>query len=95
MNVYYRSRALSDLEEIFQYINKRSPGGARNVIDAIHDAIAQVAEHPLSAERTSNPGIHAKVVRQYPYKIFYQVGVDHVEILHVRHGARRPWSPDK
>ncbi len=93
MKVHYRSRALFDLEEIFQYINQRSPGGARNVIGAIHDAIAQIAEHPLSTERTSHPGIHVKVVRRYPYKIFYQVRGDHVEILHVRHGARRPWFP--
>jgi toxin ParE1/3/4 len=93
MKVHYRGGALFDLEEIFQYINKRSPGGARNVIGAIHDAIAQIAEHPLSAERTSHPGVRVKVVRRYPYKIFYQVGVDHIEILHVRHGARRPWFP--
>jgi len=93
MRVHYRSRALFDLEEIFQFINRRSPGGARNVIGAIHDAIAQIAEYPLSAERTSHPSIHVKVVRRYPYKIFYQVGVDHIEILHVRHGARRPWFP--
>jgi toxin ParE1/3/4 len=95
MKVHYRARALSDLEEIFQYINKRSPGGARNVIDAIHDAIAYIAEYPLAAERTSYSGIHVKVVRQYRYKIFYRAGADHVEILHVRHGARRPWSPQK
>jgi toxin ParE1/3/4 len=91
--IHYRSQALFDLEEIFQYINQRSPGGARNVIGAIHDAIAQIAEHPLSTERASHPGIHVKVVRRYPYKIFYRVGVDYVEILHVRHGARRPWLP--
>jgi toxin ParE1/3/4 len=95
MKVHYRNRALFDLEEIFQYIDKRSPSGARNVVDAIHDAIAHIAEYPLSAERTSYSGIHVKVVRQYRYKIFYRAGVDQVEILHVRHGARRPWSPEK
>ncbi len=93
MKVHYRSWALFDLEQIFQYVNKRSPGGARNVIGAIHDAITQIAEHPLSAERTSHPGIRVKVVRRYPYKIFYQVSVDQIEILHVRHGACRPWLP--
>jgi len=72
MKVHYRSRALFDLEEIFQYIDKRSPSGARNVIDAIHDAIVHIAEYPLSAERTSYSGIHVKVVRQYRYKIFYR-----------------------
>jgi plasmid stabilization system protein ParE len=30
MKVRYRARALADLEEIFQYIDKRSPSGAHN-----------------------------------------------------------------
>jgi len=95
MKVHYRKRALADLERIFWYIDKRSPTGARNVIDAIHAAIDVIAEHPLSAERTSLVGIHVKIVRRYRYKIFYRVHADEVEILHVRHGARRPWSADK
>jgi toxin ParE1/3/4 len=95
MRVHYRERALADLDEIFQYIDKRSPSGARNVIDAISAAIKAIVEHPLSARETSSPHIHVKVVRPYRYKIFYLVGADQVEILHVRHGdARRPWSPE-
>jgi plasmid stabilization system protein ParE len=94
MRVHYRERALADLDEIFQYIDKHSPSGARNVIDAISAAINAIAEHPLGARETSFPHIHVKVVRRYRYKIFYLVGADQVEILHVRHGARRPWSPE-
>jgi plasmid stabilization system protein ParE len=95
MKVTYSNRALFEIDEIFLYIQKRSPGGARNVIDAIDDAIAQIAEYPLSAERTSRQGIHVKIVRKYPYKIFYRVGVDHVEIVHVRHAARQPWFSER
>ena len=36
-----------------------------------------------------------KVVGRYGYKIFYSVGVDAIEILHVRYGARRPWPPGR
>ncbi len=74
MKVTYQNQALFDLDEIFLYIHKRSPGGARNVIDAIYAAIAQIAEYPLGTERTSRRDIHVKVVRKYPYKIFYRVG---------------------
>jgi toxin ParE1/3/4 len=81
MKVRYRDRALSDLDQIFQYIDQRSPSGARNVIDAVCAAITAIAEHPLSAERTSYAGIHVKNVRRYRYKIFYLVGVDQVEIF--------------
>jgi hypothetical protein len=31
-------------------------------------------------------------VRPYHYKIFYSVVGDTVEIIHVRHTSRRPWT---
>ncbi len=95
MKVRYRGRALADLEQIFQYIDKRSPSGARHVIDEIHAAINAIAEYPLSGQQTSYPRIHVKIVRRYRYRIFYVVEADQIEILHVRHGARRPWPPEK
>ncbi len=33
----------------------------------------------------------ASIVR-YPYKIFYRVRADIVEILHIRHTSRRAWA---
>ena len=95
MKVRYRGRALADLEQIFHYIDKRSSSGARNVIDEIHAAINAIAEYPLSEQQTSYPRIHVKIVRRYRYRIFYVVEADQIEILHVRHGARRPWPPEK
>jgi plasmid stabilization system protein ParE len=32
------------------------------------------------------------IVRRYRYKIFYAVAGDTVEIIHVRHASRRPWT---
>jgi len=92
MKVRYRARALSDLDEIYRYLEPRSPSGARNVLRAIHAAIDNIAQYPFSAERTSDPDIRVKVLGRYRYKIFYSVpGTDTVEIVHVRHTARRPW----
>jgi toxin ParE1/3/4 len=92
MRVRYRQLALIDLTEIFLYLSKRSPRGAHNVLAAIYGAIGEIAENPLSARQTSNATVRVKVVRRYLYKIFYIVGADEIEILHVRHGARRPWN---
>ena len=44
MKVRYRELALADLEQIFLYLDERNPVAARNVIDAIHAAISNVAE---------------------------------------------------
>jgi toxin ParE1/3/4 len=92
MKVRYRRLALVDLTEIYLYLRKYSPGGARNVLAAIRTAIAEIAENPLSARLTSDPLVRLKIVRRYRYKIFYSVGPEEIEILHVRHGARRPWG---
>jgi toxin ParE1/3/4 len=94
MRVRYRELALSDLDQIFRYLAARSPNGARHVIDAIHAAIDDIAAHPLSARRSSDPSVRIKVVGRYGYKIFFSVETEWVEILHVRHGARRPWPPE-
>jgi plasmid stabilization system protein ParE len=94
MRVRYRELALSDLDHIFRYLMERSPAGAQNVVHAIFAAIHDVAQNPLGARRTSDPSVRVKVVSRYGYKIFYSVEADAVEILHVRHGARRPWPAE-
>jgi plasmid stabilization system protein ParE len=94
MKVRYRELALSDLAQIFHYLEQRSPASARKVIDAVHSAIDDVAQNPLSARRTTDATVRVRVVSRYGYKIFYSVEDDAVEILHVRHGARRPWPAE-
>jgi toxin ParE1/3/4 len=92
MKVRYRARALADIDGIFQYLNERSPTGARNVLRALAAAIHDVGGHPQASPRTSDPDIHVKILGRYRYKIFYSVVADEfVEIIHVRHAARRPW----
>jgi toxin ParE1/3/4 len=73
MRVRYREQALADLEGIFQYLDRRSPVGARKVIKAIHEAIMNAAEQPLSARETSEPAIRVKIIGRFHYKIFYSV----------------------
>ncbi len=74
MIIRYRTQALADIDEIFQYLHARSPSGALNVLRAIYAG-----------------DIRVKVVRRYRYKIFYSVSGDSIEIVHIRHTARRPW----
>lgn len=95
MKVRYRELALADLEHIFHYLNERSPAGAGKVILAIHSAIDDAAQNPHGARRTSDATVRVKIVSRYGYKIFYSVESDSIEILHVRHGARRPWGAEE
>jgi plasmid stabilization system protein ParE len=39
------------------------------------------------------PGIRVRIIGRYRYKIFYALAGDGaVEIIHIRHAARRPWG---
>lgn len=48
--------------------------------------------YPQSGLQTSVADIRVKILGRYRYKIFYSVGEDTIEIVHVRHAARRPWT---
>ena len=58
---------------------------------SIQEAAAQLGEQPYSGYRTEMSGVFVKFVVRYPYKIFYRVREDAVELVHIRHTARRPW----
>jgi toxin ParE1/3/4 len=89
MRVRYTPEAFADRERILEYLAERSPGGARNVATSIRDAVAQLGDQPHSGYRTDNPEVRVTFVVRYPYKIFYRVHDDVVEILHIRHTSRR------
>jgi toxin ParE1/3/4 len=90
MKARYTPRAFADRERIFDYLFQRSPNGARNVMTSIRETVALLEEQPNSGYRIDSE-IRVKFIVRYPYKIFYRVTHEAVEILHIRHTARRPW----
>lgn len=92
MRVRYTPEAFADRERIFEYLQERSPSGARNVMAGIRDAVKLLGEQPYSGYKTDNPDVRLKFVIQYPYKIFYRVRDNAVEIAHIRHTSRRLWT---
>ncbi len=89
MRVRYTPEAFADRERILEYLEERSPRGARNVAASISDAVAQLGDQPRSGYRTDNPEVRVMFVVRYPYKIFYRIRETTVEILHIRHTSRR------
>jgi len=90
MRVRYTPRAFADREAIFQYIEARSPRGALSVKRAIERAIRRLEEFPHSAPLTDETGVYELTVPRRPYKVYYRVRDETVEILHIRHTSRRP-----
>ncbi len=93
MKLRYSRRATNDLNSIHEYLNARSPRGARNVLTSIYAAVEFIRRHPDAAELTRIRGVRAKIVLKYRFKIFYRVIAeeDVIEIVHVRHTSRHPW----
>ena len=70
MRVRYTPEAFADRERIFEYLGERSPGGVRNVMASIREAVTLLSDQPYSGYRTNDPDVLVKFVARYPYKIF-------------------------
>jgi toxin ParE1/3/4 len=90
MIVRYTRRAYFDLHQILDYLGPRSPKGAANVLARIDDALQKLGEQPLMGHATDVSSVRVLFIGRYPYKIFYRLGGSQLEILHIRHTARRP-----
>lgn len=89
MNVVYTEEALRDLDEILTFIASNYPTVSIAFEQRLHAVEKRVGRWPLSAEEvTQRPGIRVVPLLRYPYKIFYQVTMERVEILHIHHVAR-------
>jgi toxin ParE1/3/4 len=94
MKVRYTPRAFADREAIFDYLEKRSPRGARTVEIAIENSIQRLEHFPYSAPATDEPDIRELIVPRLPYKVYYRVAGEEIWIVHIRHAARRPWRAE-
>lgn len=93
MKVVWTDEALGDLAEIAEYVTIHYPAVAPVVERRIQAVVSRIGRWPQSARRsTKRPGIRVVPLGRYPYKIFYRVTEESVEILHVHHAARRPWD---
>jgi toxin ParE1/3/4 len=95
MRVRYTLRAFADREAIYDYLEKQSPQGARNVQRAIVHAIRGLAVHPHLGRPTDKPGVDELIVPRRPYKVYYRIERDDVWIVHIRDSRRRPWDGEE
>lgn len=86
-------RTISDLRDIFHYIERFSHQNARRMVKRLFDAMMklEILPYRYAVPRVGvvkDKEIRCMVVR--PYLVFYRIDEDHkqVFILHVRHGAR-------
>jgi toxin ParE1/3/4 len=91
MRIRYTHRAQHDLDAIYTYLDQHSPTVARAVKDLIVRRIAGLADFPFMAPQTGEKGVFELTIVRYPYKIYYEVDGNEVQILHIRDSRRLPW----
>ena len=92
MRVRFAPRAYNDLVAILDYIDLRSPQGARNVKRTIQKAIELIGQAPESGRSSGVANTRVSPAGRYPYLIYWSIEGGEVSIVHIRHAARRPWQ---
>jgi plasmid stabilization system protein ParE len=89
------ARAGRDLEQLFEDIHARDSGAALDWYDGLKEAILSLREQPQRCPVTpENNRLRHLLYGNKPhiYRVIYRVlqGPKRVDVLHIRHGARRP-----
>jgi plasmid stabilization system protein ParE len=91
MKVIFTESAIDDLRGIGEWTAAHYPAIALQVEQRIRHVVARLGRWPESGPRSAKrEGVRVVPVGRYPYKIFYRVTAEAVEILHIHHVARRP-----
>jgi len=83
-------RAYGDLETIDTYFANESPAAGRDVFAAIEKAFEQLMHMPRLGRPTNTRSVRCLTLLAYPYKIFYRLNDDVIEILAVFHARQDP-----
>jgi len=94
VKVIFTAAAVEDLSDIADYLAAHYPNANPFVERRLHVVLARIARHPESAQWVAErPEVRMAPLVRYPYKIFYRITPEAVEILHIHHAARRaPWE---
>ena len=88
MILYFTPEARRDLVLIGEWISQDNPQRAETFVDELVSSCTEILNFPEKypfAAQFENRGLRRKVHGNY--LIFYRVKAEHVEIIHVLHGA--------
>jgi plasmid stabilization system protein ParE len=83
------AEAKADLQEIATYVAERSPTSALKLILELQQTCESLADAPRGYSLV--PRYEHRGIRRRPFGnflIFYRIGKDAIEVIHILHGAR-------
>lgn len=87
MQIKWQNRAVSDLEDLQEYISQENPIAAEQVADRIIQAVHLLKSHPGIGRSGRIPNTRELVIKDTPYLLPYRLREGVIEILRVLHGA--------
>jgi plasmid stabilization system protein ParE len=87
--VVITAEAEADLEDIASYVAEQSPRSALTLIRGLREKCEALVDAPRGYPLV--PRYEHRGIRRRPfgsYLIFYRIGLDVIEVIHILHGAR-------
>ena len=89
MRVVLTDEALRDLDTILADTETNRPTAAAALELRLRSSLRRIGAWPDSAQLVAGrPGLRMVPLVRYPFRIFYRVADNQVEILHIHHTAR-------
>jgi toxin ParE1/3/4 len=82
--------AKAELEEAAAWYEAKRSGLGAEFVSAVENAILRIHENPQWGARYERTRFRFKLVRRFPYVVFYADGKDVLRVIAVAHGKRRP-----
>jgi plasmid stabilization system protein ParE len=97
MKVVYTGEALGDLDGILGFIALNYPTIFTAFEKRLRTVVARIGAWPESAEEVAErPGVRVVPLIRYPYKLFYRITEEAVEVLYIHHASRlQPWEEER
>ncbi len=81
--------AHDDINDTYRWYERQRSGLGDDFLDALEDVFRRLRTNP-EVHPVISHGVRRALIRRFPYKVFYRVHADRVEILAVHHGRRDP-----
>ena len=89
MRVRFTKTALSELIDIYTYVEQHNPAAARAVTERIEHIVDRIGEFPDMARAVDDSGVRVFPTPPFPFLIFYTASRGEVIIRNIRYAGRR------
>ncbi|MBW1882262.1 MAG: type II toxin-antitoxin system RelE/ParE family toxin [Deltaproteobacteria bacterium] len=89
MRLSLRQRAELDIHEAYDWYESRQSGLGDMILRSVDACFARLCREPEICSICYDR-VRAARLHRFPYSVFYVIRSDHVDVLSVYHGRRRP-----